>query len=66
MDMPRIGTRKLYLILKDDLASIGVGRDKLFEILKSNKMLMGVLNASFLTPNSILFIQLPFESYSYL
>ena len=40
MEMPRIGTRKLYVILKDDLASIGVGRDKLFEILKSNKMLI--------------------------
>jgi len=36
-DMPRIGTRKLYHILKSD---IGVGRDKLFEILRKEQMLI--------------------------
>lgn len=36
--MPRIGTRKLYFLLQDQLKEIGVGRDKLFAILKANHM----------------------------
>lgn len=36
--MPRIGTRKLYYLLQDQLNDIGVGRDKLFAILKANHM----------------------------
>jgi len=38
--MPRIGTRKLYYLLQPDLKGIGVGRDKLFAILKANHMLI--------------------------
>lgn len=38
--MPRIGTRKLYYLLQDKLNYIGVGRDKLFDILKANHMLI--------------------------
>jgi transposase InsO family protein len=38
--MPRIGTRKLYYLLQDQLSNIGVGRDKLFAILKANHMLI--------------------------
>jgi transposase InsO family protein len=38
--MPRIGTRKLYYLLQDQLSDIGVGRDKLFAILKANHMLV--------------------------
>ena len=38
MRMPRIGTRKLYFILKDQLMAIGIGRDKLFAIMKANQM----------------------------
>ena len=38
--MPRIGTRKLYYILQDQLQDLGVGRDKLFAILSSNHMLI--------------------------
>ncbi|MCK4992516.1 MAG: IS3 family transposase, partial [Bacteroidales bacterium] len=38
--MPRIGTRKLYFLLQDQLNDIGVGRDKLFAILKANHMLV--------------------------
>lgn len=38
--MPRIGTRKLYYLLEDQLRDIGVGRDKLFAILKANHMLI--------------------------
>jgi transposase InsO family protein len=38
MQMPRVGTRKLYHLLQDDLKELGVGRDKLFSILKANQM----------------------------
>ncbi len=38
--MPRIGTRKLYYLLQHQLNDIGVGRDKLFAILKANHMLV--------------------------
>ena len=40
MIMPRLGTRKLYHILKPELEELGVGRDKLFDILKANHMLI--------------------------
>ena len=40
MRMPRVGTRKLYYLLEDKLKALGVGRDKLFAILKANHMLM--------------------------
>ncbi len=40
MVMPRLGTRKLYHILKPELQELGVGRDKLFDILKANHMLI--------------------------
>lgn len=38
--MPKIGTRKLYHILKSQLTELKVGRDKLFKILKANNMLI--------------------------
>jgi len=38
--MPRIGTRKLYHILEEPLRDLHVGRDKLFQILKANHMLI--------------------------
>lgn len=40
IQMPRIGTRKLYYLLKDKLKELGVGRDMLFQILKANHMLI--------------------------
>jgi len=40
IQMPRLGTRKLYHLLKEDLKKLGVGRDKLFSILKANHMLI--------------------------
>jgi hypothetical protein len=36
--MPRIGTRKLYYLLEGQLRELGVGRDKLFSILKANHL----------------------------
>ncbi|MFC2129501.1 IS3 family transposase [Bacteroidota bacterium] len=40
LQMPRIGTRKLYYLLKDQLKELGVGRDKLFAILSANQLLI--------------------------
>lgn len=38
--MPRIGTRKLYYMLLDKLQAIKVGRDKFFDILRANHLLV--------------------------
>ena len=38
MKMPRIGTRKLYHLLHDQLRELGVGRDRLFAIMKANHL----------------------------
>jgi len=38
--MPRIGTRKLYYLLQEQLCQLNVGRDKLFRILRANHMLI--------------------------
>lgn len=38
--MPRLGTRKLYFLLEDQLKELKVGRDKLFRILKANHLLV--------------------------
>jgi putative transposase len=42
MDMPRIGTRKLYYLLKDDFNNNGlkIGRDKLFDFLRAGHLLV--------------------------
>ena len=36
--MPELGTRKLYSLLKTELNELGVGRDRLFAIMKANHM----------------------------
>lgn len=38
--MPRIGTRKLYHLLEAPLSALGIGRDKLFDVLRANHMLI--------------------------
>lgn len=38
--MPKLGTRKLYHKLQPSLQALGVGRDKLFDILRSNGLLI--------------------------
>lgn len=38
MRMPRVGTRKLYHLLYDELRKMGVGRDRLFAIVKANHL----------------------------
>ncbi len=50
--MPRIGTRKLYHLLKEELRAIGVGRDKLFDILRANGELITPVRSYHVTTNS--------------
>jgi len=38
--MPRLGVRKLYYIIEAQLKPLRVGRDKLFDILRANKLLI--------------------------
>lgn len=40
IEQPRIGTRKLCHLLQEELRELGIGRDRLFAILKANKMLI--------------------------
>ena len=40
LQMPRIGTRKLFYLLLDKLKPLKVGRDRLFSILKANNLLI--------------------------
>lgn len=52
MRMPRLGTRKLYHLLKDQLESLNVGRDKLFRILKANHLLITPKRSYHITTDS--------------
>ena len=52
MTQPRIGTRKLYHMLHDELNSLKVGRDRLFDILRANHMLVTPFRAYHITTNS--------------
>ena len=52
LEQPRIGTRKLYHILKEDLQELSVGRDRLFAILKANHMLIKSKRSYHITTNS--------------
>ena len=50
--MPKIGTRKLYFMLEEDLKPLRVGRDMLFRILKANHMLIKPTRRYHITTNS--------------
>ena len=50
--MPRIGTRKVYYLLKDQLQELGIGRDRLFSILRANHMLIKPKRTYHITTNS--------------
>ncbi len=52
IEQPRIGTRKLYHILQEPLRCLGVGRDRLFTILKANHMLIKRKRSYHITTNS--------------
>lgn len=52
--MPRLGTRKLYYLLKKDFEEqrLKIGRDKLFELLKENNLLVRKKKRYAVTTNS--------------
>ena len=50
--MPRIGTRKLYYLLIDRLSSLKIGRDKFFDILRANHLLIQPKRSYHVTTNS--------------
>ncbi len=52
MRMPRIGGKKLYHILEQELKTMGVGRDKLFDILRANHLLISPKRQYHITTNS--------------
>lgn len=52
LQMPRLGTKKLYYLLLKDLRVLGVGRDMLFRILKANHMLIVPKRQYHITTNS--------------
>lgn len=52
LQMPKIGTRKLYYLLEHELKQLHVGRDMLFRILKANHMLILPKRSYHVTTNS--------------
>jgi putative transposase len=50
--MPKIGTRKLYYLLENNLQLLNVGRDKLFTILRANHLLIKPKRKYHITTNS--------------
>lgn len=52
MELPRVGTRKLYHMLHQPLKEKKVGRDKLFDILRANRLLIKPRRSYRLTTNS--------------
>lgn len=50
--MPRLGTRKLYYLLGEQLQELGVGRDRLFRILKANHLCIYPKRCYHVTTNS--------------
>lgn len=52
IQQPRIGTRKLYYILQPTLEELHVGRDRLFDILRANHLLIKPLRSYHKTTNS--------------
>ena len=50
--MPKLGTRKLYCLLENQLKKLKIGRDKLFRILKANHMLIKPKKSYHITTDS--------------
>lgn len=50
--MPRLGTKKVYHILTDELQLLKIGRDKLFDILRANHLLIQPKRSYHITTNS--------------
>jgi transposase InsO family protein len=52
MTMPRIGGKKLYYLLSQELKALRIGRDKFFTILKTNHLLIKPKRSYHITTNS--------------
>lgn len=52
MRQPELGTRKLYVNLHTELKELGIGRDKLYTILKANHLLIKPKKQYHITTNS--------------
>lgn len=52
MQMPRIGARKMYYLLHDRLQTMKIGRDKFFDILRANHLLIQSKRNYHVTTNS--------------
>ena len=52
MKMPKIGGRKLYFMLNEPLKTLKIGRDKFFNILKANHLLITPKRSYHITTNS--------------
>jgi transposase InsO family protein len=50
--MPKIGTRKLYYLLSGELQELKIGRDKFFDILRANHLLIEPKRRYHITTNS--------------
>jgi len=50
--MPRLGGKKLYHLLECELKELGIGRDKLFDILRANHLLIKPKRQYHITTNS--------------
>jgi transposase InsO family protein len=50
--MPRLGTKKSYHLLLDELKPMKIGRDKLFDILRANHLLIQPKRSYHITTNS--------------
>ena len=50
--MPRIGSKKLYFILKEQLRSLKIGRDRFIDILRANHLLITPKRCYHITTNS--------------
>jgi transposase InsO family protein len=50
--MPKIGTRKLYYLLSGELKELKIGRDKFFDILRANHLLIKPKRLYHITTNS--------------
>jgi transposase InsO family protein len=52
MKLPELGTRKLYNILQSELKGLGVGRDRLFKIIKANHLMIKAKKQYHITTDS--------------
>jgi putative transposase len=50
--MPRIGAKKLYYLLNQDLKILKIGRDKFIDILRANHLLIAPKRSYHITTNS--------------